>query len=55
MLHANRDEAAGTEICRIEWDPSTGIAVNSTFVWNGEAPVKSSAWELSNTPTPGEV
>ena len=55
MLHANRDEAAGTEICRIEWDPSTGIAVNSTFVWNGDAPTKSSSWELSNTPTPGEV
>ena len=55
MLYANEDESSGTEICRIEWSPSSGVNVNSTFIWNGGPPSKSTSWQISNTPTPGEV
>ena len=55
MLFANRDESSGAEICRIEWSPSSNVSLNSTFVWNGGPPTKSTSWEISNTPTPGEV
>ena len=55
MLFANEDESSGAEICKIEWSSSSGVTSNSTFVWNGGPPTKSTSWEISNTPTPGEV
>jgi len=55
MLFAEEDEGSGNEVCKIEWSPVTGILANNTLVWNGGPPTKSSSWNLSQTPTPGEV
>ena len=55
MLFAEDDEGVGTQICRIEWNPSTGILSNNTIIWNGGQPSQSSSWNVSQSPTPGEV
>ena len=55
MLFAEDDEGVGNQVCKIEWNPSTGILSNNTIVWNGGQPSQSSSWNVSQSPTPGEV
>ena len=55
MLFAEDDEGVGNQVCKIEWSPSTGILSNNTIVWNGGQPSQSSSWNVSQSPTPGEV
>lgn len=55
MLFAEEDEGSGTQVCKIEWSALTGILSNNTIVWNGGPPSSSGSWDLSQTPTPGEV
>ena len=55
LLFAEEDEGEGTQVCRIDWNPSTGILLDNTIVWNGGPPNQASSWNLSETPTPGEV
>ena len=55
MLFAQEDEGQGTQVCKIEWGPSSGILVGNTIVWNGGSPTQDSSWNVSDSPTPGEV
>jgi len=55
MLFAEEDEGSGSQVCKIEWSAVTGILSNNTIVWNGGPPSTSTSWDLSQTPTPGEV
>ena len=55
LLFAEEDEGQGTQVCRIQWNPTTGILVDNTLVWNGGPPSKDTSWNLSNNPTPGDV
>ena len=55
LLFAEEDEGQGTQVCRVEWNPSTGILLDNTLVWSGGPPNQASSWNLSNSPTPGEV
>jgi hypothetical protein len=55
MLFAEENEGEGLQVCRIQWGPSTGIFSNYTMQWNGGPPSKDSSWNVSQTPTPGEV
>ncbi len=55
MLFAEEDESEGTQVCKIEWSPSTGILYDNTIVWNGGPPSQPSSWNVSQSPTPGEV
>lgn len=55
MLFAEEGESAVSEVCKIEWDPSSGILSNNTIVWNGGGPTQSTSWDVSQFPTPGEV
>ena len=55
MLFAQEDEGQGTQVCKIEWGASSGILVGNTIVWNGGSPTQDSSWNVSDSPTPGEV
>ena len=55
LLFAEQNEGEGTQVCKVEWNPSTGILLDNTIVWNGGPPSQSSSWNVSNSPTPGEV
>lgn len=55
LLFAEQDEGDGTQVCRIDWNPATGILLDNTIIWNGGPPNQASSWNLSDTPTPGEV
>ena len=55
LLFAEEDEGEGTQVCRIDWDPATGILLDNTLIWNGGPPNQASSWNLSDSPTPGEV
>ena len=55
LLLAEQNEGEGTQVCKVEWNPSTGILLDNTIVWNGGPPSQSSSWNVSNSPTPGEV
>jgi hypothetical protein len=55
MLFAEDGESAVSEVCKIEWSPSSGILSNNTIVWNGGRPSQSTSWNVSQFPTPGEV
>jgi hypothetical protein len=55
MLFVEEGESAVSEVCKIEWNPSSGILSNNTIVWNGGGPTKSTSWNVSQFPTPGEV
>ena len=55
MLFAEEDEADGTQVSKVEWGASTGILFDNTIVWNGGPPSQASSWNLSDSPTPGEV
>jgi len=55
MLFAEEDEGEGSQVCKVEWGASSGILLNNTIVWNGGPPSKSSSWNVSDTPTPGQV
>lgn len=55
MLFAEEGESTVSEVCKIEWNPSSGILSNNTIVWNGGRPTQSTSWNVSQFPTPGEV
>lgn len=55
MLFAEEDEGVGNQICKIEWFPTTALLSNNTIVWNGGPPAQASSWNVSQSPTPGEV
>ena len=55
MLFAEEDEGQGVQVCKIEWSASSGILLDNTIVWNGGPPSQSSSWNVSDSPTPGEV
>jgi len=55
MLFAEDGESTVSEVCKIEWNPSSGILSNNTIVWNGGRPTQSTSWNVSQFPTPGEV
>ena len=55
MLFAEEDEGEGLQVCKVQWSPSTGIYSNNTMVWSGGPPSKTTSWNVSSTPTPGEV
>ena len=55
MLFAEEDEGEGLQVSKVQWGPSTGIYSNNTMVWNGGPPSKTTSWNVSSTPTPGEV
>ena len=55
MLFAEDGESTVSEVCKIEWNPSSGILSNNTIVWNGGRPTQSASWNVSQFPTPGEV
>lgn len=55
LLFAEEDEGQGTQVCKIEWGASSGILLDNSIVWNGGPPSQASSWNVSNTPTPGEV
>jgi len=55
MLFVEEGESAVSEVCKIEWNPSSGILSNNTIVWNGGGPTQSTSWNVSQFPTPGEV
>ena len=55
MLFAEEDEGEGSQVCKVEWGAASGILLNNTIVWNGGPPSKSSSWNVSDTPTPGQV
>ena len=55
LLFAEEDEGQGVQVCKIEWSASSGILLDNTIVWNGGPPSKSSSWNVSDSPTPGEV
>ena len=55
LLFAEENEGEGTQVSKVEWSPSTGIMLDNTIVWNGGPPSKASSWNLSDSPTPGEV
>ena len=55
LLFAEEDEGEGTQVSKVEWSPSTGIMLDNTIVWNGGPPSKASSWNLSDSPTPGEL
>ena len=55
MLFAEEDEGEGTQVSRVEWGASTGILLDNTIVWNGGPPSQASSWNLSDSPTPGDV
>ena len=52
---AEEDEGEGSQVCKVEWGAASGILLNNTIVWNGGPPSKSSSWNVSLSPTPGEV
>ena len=55
MLFAEEDESQGNQVCKIEWFPTTALLSNNTIVWNGGPPSQASSWNVSQSPTPGEV
>lgn len=55
LLFAEEDEGEGTQVSKVEWGASTGIMLDDTIVWNGGPPSQASSWNLSDSPTPGEV
>lgn len=55
LLFAEEDEGEGTQICRIDWNPATGILQDNTLIWNGGPPNQANSWNLSDSPTPGDV
>jgi hypothetical protein len=55
MLFAEEDESAGNQVCKIEWFPTTALLSNNTIVWNGGPPAQALSWNVSQSPTPGEV
>ncbi|MBA4694442.1 MAG: hypothetical protein ACJZ6A_02080 [Candidatus Poseidoniaceae archaeon] len=55
LLFAEEDEGAGSQVCKVEWSATSGIMLDNTLVWNGGPPSKSTSWNVSNTPSPGEV
>ena len=55
MLFAEEDESEGLQVSKVQWSPSTGIYSNNTMVWNGGPPSQTTSWNVSSTPTPGEV
>ena len=55
LLFAEEDEGVGTQVCRIDWNPATGILQDNTLIWNGGPPNAANSWNLSNSATPGEV
>ncbi|MGY8754254.1 MAG: lamin tail domain-containing protein [Candidatus Poseidoniales archaeon] len=54
LLFAQVHESSGSQICRIDWTPVSGMTLNSTIVWNGGSPSQASSWNVSNSPTPGQ-
>jgi len=53
LLYAEAHQSSGSQICRIDWSPVSGMSLNSTIVWNGGSPSQPSSWNVSNSPTPG--
>ena len=55
MLFAQEDEGQGSQVCKIKWEADSGILLDNTIVWNGGPPSQSGSWDVSDSPTPGEV
>ncbi len=55
LLFAEDDESQGSQVSKVQWGSSYGILLDNTIVWNGGPPSEASSWNLSDTPTPGEV
>lgn len=55
MLFAEEGSSVTSQVCKVEWDSSSGILLDSVLVWNGGPPSSSSSWNVSNNPTPGDA
>lgn len=55
LLFAEKGRSSGSEVCSVEWNPSMQLLLNNTIIWNGGLPYKQTSWNVSSTPTPGQV
>lgn len=56
LRYTQLDETRAVEIARVEWGGDTGLflVTGQSLQWDGTSMTASSAWSISETPTPGE-